>query len=45
MICEGSCGGEAVVNDADDEVEHACEMIVRGRRSRLGERERTFMMI
>jgi hypothetical protein len=36
--------GEAVVIDADDEVVLACEVIVRGRRARLG-KERTFMMI
>jgi hypothetical protein len=45
VICEGSCGGEAVVNDADEEVVHACEIIVKGRRARLGKRERIFMMI
>jgi hypothetical protein len=36
---------EAAVNDADDEALHVCEILVRGRRARLGKRERTFMMI
>ncbi len=33
------------MNDADDEVVHACEIIVMGRRACLGKRERTFIMI